>query len=192
MSAFNDPYNRQSLIQTLNETHDEAKHTFKILTLDNFYKGREELWSAGETLRHLISSEEALISAMKIPKMILWFKFGKAKQPSRTYQKMRETYQEKLAGGAKATGRFLPEKIPVPSTQREAEDMKIEMLHQWSSTGRALTRQVTRWHEIQIEKYVLPHPLLGKLTVREMLMFTIYHNLHHTLRIQQRFKLTKN
>ncbi len=191
MTTFNEPYNRQSLIRTLQETHSEVKRTFTALTLDSFYKERGEVWTAEETLRHLISSEQPLITAMKIPKLILRLKFGKAKKPSRTYRNIREAYQEKLAAGGKAPGRFVPEKIPVPATQREAEKRKGKLISQWSSTGKALTSQVKRWHEISLEEYRLPHPLLGKLTMREMLMFTIYHSLHHTLRIQQRFGLDK-
>jgi len=30
-----------------------------------------------------------------------------------------------------------------------------------------------------VDQYQLPHPVLGKLTIREMLFFTIYHNLRH-------------
>jgi hypothetical protein len=32
---------------------------------------------------------------------------------------------------------------------------------------------------------VLPHPLLGKLTIREMLYFTVYHGEHHRLHTEQ-------
>jgi hypothetical protein len=32
----------------------------------------------------------------------------------------------------------------------------------------------------------MPHPLLGKLTVREMLLFTLYHNLHHVQNVARR------
>lgn len=31
----------------------------------------------------------------------------------------------------------------------------------------------------ELDKYILPHPLLGKLTIREMMYFTIYHVEHH-------------
>jgi hypothetical protein len=34
--------------------------------------------------------------------------------------------------------------------------------------------------------YRLPHPLLGKLTVREMLFFTVYHNAHHLDQVASR------
>ena len=36
-----------------------------------------------------------------------------------------------------------------------------------------------KWDEKELDEYYLPHPILGKLTVREILFFTIYHNLRH-------------
>jgi len=33
--------------------------------------------------------------------------------------------------------------------------------------------------EEDLDKLILPHPLLGKLTLREMMYFTIYHVQHH-------------
>ena len=41
----------------------------------------------------------------------------------------------------------------------------------WSAVG--------SWREADLDRYLLPHPLLGKLTIREMLFFTLYHNYHH-------------
>jgi hypothetical protein len=38
-----------------------------------------------------------------------------------------------------------------------------------------------KFSEAQLDEYVLPHPILGKLTIREMLYFTIYHATHHHL-----------
>jgi len=35
------------------------------------------------------------------------------------------------------------------------------------------------WSELQMDRIRLPHPVLGKLSVREMLFFTLYHNQHH-------------
>ena len=32
----------------------------------------------------------------------------------------------------------------------------------------------------QLDHYLLPHPLLGKITLREMLFFSAYHIQHHT------------
>jgi len=43
----------------------------------------------------------------------------------------------------------------------------------------ALARRIDRFSETQLDQLILPHPLLGKLTLREMLYFTIYHVQHH-------------
>jgi uncharacterized damage-inducible protein DinB len=37
-----------------------------------------------------------------------------------------------------------------------------------------------------LDRLRLPHPALGKLTVREMLFFTIYHNIHHVENVVRR------
>jgi hypothetical protein len=42
-----------------------------------------------------------------------------------------------------------------------------------------LVSLVARWPENALDRRLLPHPLLGRLTVREMLFFTVYHNRHH-------------
>ena len=49
----------------------------------------------------------------------------------------------------------------------------------WHGAHEALVAQVARWPEPAFDRYRLPHPLLGKLSVREMLFFTLYHNAHH-------------
>jgi hypothetical protein len=36
-----------------------------------------------------------------------------------------------------------------------------------------------KWKEEEPDKYIVGHPLLGKITVRELGYFNIYHTLHH-------------
>jgi hypothetical protein len=45
---------------------------------------------------------------------------------------------------------------------------------------------IDTWGERGLERLRLPHPALGLLTVREMLFFTLYHNLHHVLNVADR------
>ena len=44
----------------------------------------------------------------------------------------------------------------------------------------------TKWDDKQLDKYLAPHPLLGKITLRELSYFTIYHTEHHLLIIKER------
>ncbi|MBK7609450.1 MAG: hypothetical protein IPI18_20745 [Saprospiraceae bacterium] len=33
--------------------------------------------------------------------------------------------------------------------------------------------------EAEIDRYLIPHPLVGKITMREMFYFTVFHAGHH-------------
>lgn len=44
------------------------------------------------------------------------------------------------------------------------------------------------WSDPQLDQYLAPHPLLGKLTLRELGYFTIYHTEHHLNIIKERLK----
>jgi hypothetical protein len=45
---------------------------------------------------------------------------------------------------------------------------------------------MTRWPERALDRHLLPHPLMGLLTIREMLAFTVYHTAHHLRRVADR------
>jgi hypothetical protein len=50
----------------------------------------------------------------------------------------------------------------------------------WLQIGQRLIGAVKRnWGESELDSYILPHPILGKLTIREMLFFTLYHDTLH-------------
>jgi hypothetical protein len=51
-----------------------------------------------------------------------------------------------------------------------------------------LWKAVDSWREADLDRYRLPHPLLGKLTLREMLFFTLYHNYHHVRNVAKRLQ----
>lgn len=42
-----------------------------------------------------------------------------------------------------------------------------------------LIKSIQKYSEQELDQTILPHPLLGKITLREMLYFTIYHVEHH-------------
>ena len=59
-----------------------------------------------------------------------------------------------------------------------------------SETLRGLTQGMERWTETQLDAHRMPHPLMGKLTVREMMLFTLLHNRHHVQVAERRLQET--
>jgi hypothetical protein len=52
----------------------------------------------------------------------------------------------------------------------------------------SLSARVEGFSEQQLDLLILPHPLLGKLTLREMIYFTIYHAGHHEKQVIENLK----
>ena len=138
---------------------------------NEFVLSKNEKWSAGQTLDHLIKAVQPLQPAFSLPKFLLRILFGKANRPSRNYDELVEKYKMKIAAGGKAKGRFIPTSIDASS--------KDGLIKKYGDQIANLVRKIGRQSENELDNYILPHPLLGKITLREMLFFTIYHNEHH-------------
>jgi hypothetical protein len=110
--------------------------------------------------------------------------FGKANRPSRSYEALVEKYQSKLAAGGKSTPRFLPADV-----QMEEREKSVHVL---TGIVDSLVHQINKFSETQLDTLILPHPLLGKLTLREMLYFTIYHVGHHEKHTRENLQKRSN
>jgi len=128
-------------------------------------------WSAGQNLDHMIRSIKPLNLAYRLPGFGLRLLFGKPNRQGRSYTEVVERYQSKLAGGAVATKAFVP-----PVIRREKKEA---LLNEFSLHNERLCKTLSVCSEEKLDNYLLPHPLLGKITLREMMFFTIYHNEHH-------------
>ena len=53
---------------------------------------------------------------------------------------------------------------------------------------KTLNEKIERLSEQDLDKYMLPHPLIGKISIREMLYFTIYHVQHHHKSVVENIK----
>lgn len=138
---------------------------------DRFETKSHGKWSAKENLEHLILSSRPVAKALKLPKLT-FLAFGKSKQGSGSFDQLVNAYQTKLEEGGTATSKYVPAENP-------SNMHKNQLLEEWDNTKRYLIKNLERWSEQDLDTYRMPHPLLGKITVREMLYFTIYHSHHH-------------
>jgi len=132
-----------------------------------------EKWSTGQHLQHLIKSTKPLNQGLNMPKMALRGMFGKNNREERTYEQLVEKYQGKLAEGLppNTNNSFAPKSVE--------NSQKSEILTTFRTEVDNLKKIVEKWNEKNLSEYILPHPLIGKLTIREMLYFTIYHTEYH-------------
>ncbi len=135
-----------------------------------------EKWSIAEQFDHLIRSNKPVCGALALPEAQL-AAMGQPDQPTRSFDELKRIYYDELAKGVKATGRFIPE----AKLDRSAE----QVVGEWLQIGDAFQMNLSQWSEDPLDKYVLRHPVLGNLTIREMLFFTIFHNQHHLNKINE-------
>lgn len=167
---------KTELITTLKDSSQRVTEWFTEIPADTFFARQGEVWSASDNLDHLIKAHKPITKALKLPKITLQAMFGKTEKQSMTYEELCQIYRDEIAKGAQASGRFLPAQ---ENPAERADEKKKELLDQWSRANAELILAAEKLEEGELDQYQLPHPILGKLTIREMLFFTVYHNLRH-------------
>jgi hypothetical protein len=165
---------RDALIEKVNAFNE----FISTLNKEEFEASPNGKWSAGQNLDHLIRAIKPLQLAFSLPKFILRLLFGKANRPSKTYDQLVDKYKTKLAAGGKASGPYVPGPVRF--------ERKFLLIRNYEKQKERLSGKIQKQNEADLDNYILPHPLLGKVTLREMLYFTIYHNQHHLESLKQR------
>ncbi|HYC88509.1 MAG TPA: DinB family protein [Thermoanaerobaculia bacterium] len=170
-------YSRDEILRSLDDIQRDSAAYWSAFPRDEFFAKIGEAWSPADNVRHLAKSIRPVTKALRLPRFVLRLMFGAPKHASRTYDALLEFYRSKLTGGNDA-GRFAP-------SPRAFTDPS-EVLALQEQANRELRAAIERWPEKALDRYQLPHPLMGKLTVREMLFFTLYHQLHHMDGVKRR------
>src|ERR1700754_5264936 len=165
--------NKEEIIAASESIFQQFTDYCRSIPDPTFFLQPSEKWSIAQEVQHLTTSVHSTTLAYNLPKFIVRLIAGKPNRPSRSYDGLVERYKEKLAAGGKAGGRYIPKPVPFSTG-------KSYMLEKWEKTTqrylRILKKQTTN---DQLDRYIAPHPLLGKITLRELCYFTIYHTEHH-------------
>lgn len=163
---------KEQIIQTLESKHQAfISYINSLDDADFVFSKNNEKWSAAQDLEHIRLSVLPLSIGLKLPKLLLRWLMGKSNRPSKSYSDLVARYQDKLRQGSKATKQFIPKLIAASSKQKLVEKTI------WAV--KQLCKNLERYSEEDLDTLLLPHPILGKLTLREMMYFTIYHVEHH-------------
>jgi hypothetical protein len=162
---------KNEIIEALRENHNAFVAKLQTLSEQAFLASPANKWTAGQHLEHIVLSTAPLALGLRMPKFLLRLVFGKANRPSKSYEDLVLKYQITLKNGGKATGRFIPKAV--------AWAQKEKLIQRLQKNVEALVQSLAKYTETDLDMLVAPHPLLGKLTLREMLYFTAYHVTHH-------------
>jgi hypothetical protein len=140
-----------------------------------FHRPAPEVWTAADQVRHLTKAIRAVSQGLRLPRPVLLLLFRRPDRGSRSLDALRADYKNVLSRGGRA-GRFAPRPLEAAD---ETEAGRARVMGNHAVAVEAFTDALGKWPDDALDHYQLPHPLLGKLTVREMAFFTLLHNVHH-------------
>lgn len=164
--------NRTEITTILQQNHTLFIDFIASLEEDALQKAIPGKWNAAEQMEHVYLCLRPIVLAFRLPNFVPKLLFGKANRESKSYEALVQAYQNKLQQGGKAPAVY----IPKTSATLHATQKRIRQVH---SLVNSLTHQIDKHSEADLDQMILPHPLLGKLTLREMGYFAAYHVAHH-------------
>ena len=173
---------KEDIVLKLDQKHQILLSWLREHDINKWQSGPEGKWTTGQQAMHLLQSIKPLNDALSMPKFILKFRFGKANREVRDYDTIVKRYQERLVDAQGMTFKG-SQNMKVPTLQD-----KQYILNRLQVENKKLQyKTLKRWSDKQLDTYILPHPLMGKMPVREIIMWTAYHVEHHTKILQEKY-----
>lgn len=138
-------------------------------------------WTIAGHLYHLIKSTKAVSKGMMMPKIGMRTMFGKNNRPERTYQEMVDKYQNVLA----------TTNLKAPSSYEAEAGRTFErpaLIKRFEGELQDMIKALNLWEEDAMSIYIMPHPAIGKCTIREFVYFTTLHTYHHLTILREQYE----
>ncbi|MFN8352238.1 MAG: DUF1572 family protein [Flavobacteriales bacterium] len=134
-------------------------------------------WNALQHMVHIHLGVKAMANYLALPKAVIAERFGRVDRPSMDMAALTQKYGERLAQGVVPPDRFTPAAVRASDREAMIEDGRAELERLIGALG--------SWNEEELDAFMCPHPAMGPLTAREMVMFTVLHAEHHTRSIER-------
>lgn len=164
-------HTRPLLAEELRRAHAALWRTVEALSPEQLERAAPMKWSALQHLGHIHLGVEAMARYLAMPRPAIAEKFGRMDRPSMSLDALKAKYAARLAEGVVPPDRFQPPARR--STEREA------MVQEGRDALDRLLHALEDWREDELDTLLCPHPAMGPLTAREMVMFTVFHAEHH-------------
>ncbi len=163
--------NKSAIIAQLDQSFAPLFDLVAALEQEAFEKQINDKWSAGQQLLHIYLSLKPLSDGLGYPKMAIKM-MGTSDKPVKTYDQLVTYYEEILREkGAPKDSPYTPDFVKFDQKQVLLDKVKHKL--------DKLIEHLDKFSEDELDAILLPHPLIGKIVIREMLYFTIYHTQHH-------------
>ena len=172
---------KSEITTLLEEKHKELFTWLNQQPGENWEVGPQKKWTTGQHILHLVNSLQALNNALSYPKFVLKYKFGTCNRPIRDYKTVARKYQEKLEKNQDRARKFNKDLKKPTLKGRE------RLITRFQIQQKKLQYKTNRISDKNLDTLVIPHPLMGKMPVREIIMWTAHHTAHHTETLKENY-----
>ena len=159
---------KEDIIEEVYKSHRSFIKRLRKLNQDQYnYKQTDNKWSAGQGLDHINKVISKISFALSMPKWILKFRYGISNRASRPYDELRRLYLIRINDGASSPTEFIP--------KQASYKMQTHDCNKCISLIEKVLIRIDKLSEYDLDMLLLPHPILGEITLREMMYFCKFH-----------------
>ncbi len=169
---FQDAHQRLAIQESFEKIKSGVGEFLDSVSVDKFFWKPEIGWSLEQNVKHLWKSTALVSYSLSLPKF-LFLIFGTGEN-SRNFETLVQDYHS-MSRGVSQAGLLQPFTMTEFGNEFLKKTLTQSLLNLYSEISSALKY----WKEEDLDYYRMPHPSMGFVTVREMLLLTIYHQFHH-------------
>lgn len=147
---------------------------------EKWMSGPENKRTEGQQALHLLKSITPLNDVLSMPRFMFKYTLGTANRAPRDYDTIVADYLERLEAYKKTAKP--PKTLSVPKIRD-----KRYILTRLQVESKKLQYKTRRISDKNLDTLVLPHPVMGKILIREMLMWCAYHAEYHFKQLQENY-----
>ncbi len=163
--------NKAEIKESFKKSYSSFTNYIDGLNKDEFTFIYPAKWSAGQQLKHIVLCVYPLVKIFGMLNTIIEQNFGTTKAQSRSYDILVADYLKELNQGGKAPNQYVPEIV--------LENKKSELIKTLLKLINKLNTEIEVFTENELDTLSIPNPLLGNISLRDMLYNAIYHVEHH-------------
>ena len=173
------PYVLKELLAALESGSREIEVFFRALPKEAFFKGDDTRWGPAHHISHLTLAYKRAGRAFAAPDALPPYNGG----PARTLEQLSAAYAAKISQvpAEQLLKNPLPPKIGPDSVQ-------ADVVSEYVTASAALREAAGRWSDADCDARAVPHPFLGLLSAREMLLFFVMHDRRHYDGVRRRLE----
>jgi uncharacterized damage-inducible protein DinB len=179
------PYTLTEISAAMSEQHQTFATFLRALPLETFLSPLQGTWSPLQHLQHLMASERPFTQGLETNR----FKPLETPATSRTYAEVVAAYQAALESAPPGLLTNNPFSPPEYAGLDALETTRGLALSEWHTSGEGLVAALTQYDDASLDALQGRHPLLGWMSLREMLFFMTHHISHHQAVLERRMTL---